>query len=68
MVLSFVICYPSGNVFSLKDMDTRYIDMFAHKINLNDKNPIKLPHQRIPPNVHSEVREHRQIMPLNFHV
>ena len=44
--------------FCVDDDDLGYIEMIKHKINLMHKQPIKLPHRRIPPHQMGEVCEH----------
>lgn len=50
------------SVFSRKLKDIGHTKLVEHRIKLNDGEPFKEPHRRIPPGLIEEVREHIQEM------
>ena len=46
------------DIFSCSKTDMGHTDLVKHNIKLVDDEPFKQPHRRIPPHLHSEVREH----------
>jgi transposase InsO family protein len=47
-----------SDVFSMNDMDIGFTGLVKHKIVLNNEEPFKQRHRRIPPSMYSEVRNH----------
>ena len=47
-----------NHIFSKGVTDLRKCDLVKHQIKLNDNEPFKEPHRRIPPALFKEVREH----------
>ena len=55
-----------NNIFSKGDLDIGHTRLVEHNIKLNNEEPFKDPHRRIPPGIITEVREHIQEI-LNAH-
>jgi hypothetical protein len=55
-----------SDVFSKDDMDVGFTGLVRHKILLNDTQPFKQRHRRIPPSMYTEVRNHiKQLLDTN---